>query len=129
MRPDSPRSTIAAAAEGDPWGRWKARRYEDREAYLRVVVMPTIFWRHGAPEYAAYRAVRTVLHDVRDAAVDDPAVCGLFDGGRIERVLPAQSISGPELSVAFDLQRIAGTIRQRARLGDVGKGRGDRFRR
>ena len=59
--------------------------------------------RHSAPieshEYAAgYRAVpaRPVLDDVRDAAVDHPAVRGLLDGRRIERVLPAQSRGGTE---------------------------------
>ena len=31
-----------------------------------------------------------VLHDVRPAAVDGPAVCRVLDGGRVERVLPAE---------------------------------------
>ena len=82
--------------------------------------------RHGASGVCGGRSAvsaRTVLHHVRDAAVDHPAVRRIFDGGRVERLLPAQSRGGPKgLSVAFDLATHRGYDSDNARVsGDVGK--------
>jgi hypothetical protein len=68
-------------------------------------------------------SARALQHDVCDAAVDDPAICGVFDGGRVECVLPPQPGGGQRgLSVAFDLATHRGYDSDHERVtGDVGK--------
>ena len=75
-------------------------------------------------------SARAVQHNVHDAAVDDSAICGLFDCGRVECVLPAKPGGGAE--GAFGGVRSGHTsrirLRSRARGGRRGQGgRGDRL--
>ena len=84
-------------------------------------------------EYAAGHCTvpaRALHHDVCHAAVDHPAICGFFDGGGVECVLPAQPGGGA--AGAFggvrsgDAPRLR--LRPRARDGRRGQsGRGHRF--
>jgi hypothetical protein len=91
--------------------------------------------RHGAFGLRGGRravSARTVFDHVCHAAVDHPAIRRLLDGGRVERVLPAQSGGGAEGPLGSlrpgDASRLR--FRQRARVRRCGQGRrGHRFRR
>jgi methylmalonyl-CoA mutase len=71
----------------------------------------------------AVHARRARLDHVCRAAVDDPAICGLLDGGGVQRLLPRNLAAGQKgLSVAFDLATHRGYDSDHPRVtGDVGK--------
>jgi methylmalonyl-CoA mutase len=62
-------------------------------------------------------------HDVCGPALDDPAICGLLDGGGIQRLLPqGAGRRAAGVSVAFDLATHRGYDSDHPRVvGDVGK--------
>ena len=71
-------------------------------------------------------SARAVLHDVRPAAVDRPAVCRLLDGGGVERVLPAEPGGRTEGTVGCVRSRHASGLRLGQRTRSRGRRQGRR---
>ena len=72
--------------------------------------------RHRLPRHLSRQgalSARALPGDVRGAALDHPAICRLLDGGRFQRLLPAQSRRRPEGPV----DRLRSRHPSRLRLG------------
>ena len=74
-------------------------------------------------------SARALQHHVRDAAVDDPAICGLLHGRRVECVLSPQPGRRTEGALGRIRSGHASRLRLRSRARDRRRGQGRRGHR